>query len=143
MKIVALDIGDVWTGIAISDALEIIARPLTTVPSATLEAYLTTLIKQENLKTIVIGNPITLRGTISQQTEKVHLVAQHLRTIFPDVEWVLRDERLSSKQAAAVPGRSARTPEEKKISHARAAAFILSSYLEYRRNQQSNMQKEA
>lgn len=143
MKIVGLDIGDAWTGVAISDALEIIARPLTTVAASDLESYLQTLITQEKLQIIVVGNPITLKGKISQQTEKVHTITNQLKEHFPEVQWILWDERLSSKQAATIPTRPPRNPEEKKRIHARAAALILSTYLEYRRNYPNKVSKEA
>lgn len=141
VKIVALDIGDVWTGVAISDALEIIARPLTTVATKELDSFLTSLIDQEKITLIVVGNPITMRGTKSAQTEKVQAHANQLRETFGQIEWVLWDERLSSQHAERIAQKPARRPEDKKIAHARAAAFILSCYLEYRRTYQSNVPK--
>ena len=40
MKNLALDIGDRWTGIAISDPLHMFARPYETVSTDTLHDYL-------------------------------------------------------------------------------------------------------
>jgi len=45
---------------------------------------------------------------------------------------ILWDERLSSKRAASGT-KKIMTKEEKVVSHSIAAAFILDSYLEYRR----------
>ena len=131
MKIIALDIGDRWTGIAISDPTGIIARPLTTVATADLEDYLSRLILDESVTCIVAGYPKTLRGTESEQTRKTIQRVQDLQKKFTHVTWELWDERLTSKQAAQI--KQARTKEEKLASHARAAALILSSYLEYKR----------
>ena len=47
MKIIALDIGDAWTGIAISDPLGIVARPYTTIASNTLKESLHDLIQKK------------------------------------------------------------------------------------------------
>jgi putative Holliday junction resolvase len=131
MKIVGLDIGDQWTGIAISDALGMFARPHKTVPANTLATFLTEFLTQERIGTIVIGYPKTMRGTISEQTKKVEETKASLEAQFPNVTWILWDERLSSKRADAL--KSARTKEEKLQSHAVAAAFILSSYLDHLR----------
>lgn len=131
MKILALDIGDRHTGIAISDALAIIARPLTTVSTTKLQAFIQELLIKEKVATIVIGYPKTLRGTISEQTKKIEIVKEELSKQFPIVEWVLWDERLTSKQAARL--KKIQTKEDKLQSHAIAAALILSSYLEFRK----------
>lgn len=133
MKIIALDIGDVWTGIAISDALGMLARPYQTVKSNSLESFLALLLKEEQIKTIVVGYPKTLRGTESQQTKKVKMKKEKLEQLFADVSWELWDERLTSKQAEAL--KKATTAEAKKKSHSIAAALILSSYLDYLRIQ--------
>lgn len=132
MKIVALDIGDVWTGSAISDALGMLARPYQTTESKHLETFLTTLFAQEEISTVVIGNPTTMRGTMSEQTNKVVATKEALEKLFPTVTWVLWDERLSSKRADNL--KHAKNKEEKRQSHSIAAAFILTSYLDYRRN---------
>jgi putative pre-16S rRNA nuclease len=126
-KIIALDLGDVWTGIAISDPLHILARPLTTVTTDTLVTFLTNLFNQEKIKTIVIGYPKTMRGTESQQTKKVQNWYQQLTNTFPQHSFILWDERLTSKQAEQLGQQ--KTKEQKIQIHAKAAAFILTSYL--------------
>lgn len=129
MKTIALDIGDVHIGIAISDALGIIARPLTTVPAPDLIPFLHTLFEQEMIATVLVGYPKTMRGTISEQTKKIELTKQELEQKFPSLTWLFWDERLSSKRADTLKKNISK--EEKLQSHARAAAFILTSYLDY------------
>lgn len=124
MKILALDLGDQWVGVAISDASRILARPLTTVTSKELYSYLNTLFAKEKIAIIIVGYPKTLGGTESAQTKKVVLEKEALEKEFPLQEWILWDERLSSKQAAAL-GKS-----DKKLElHAKAAALVLDGYL--------------
>jgi putative Holliday junction resolvase len=131
MKILALDIGDVWTGTAISDSLGIIAKPYKTTQSSILASFLQDVFKSEEIETIVVGYPKTMAGKESAQTKKTTEFIEHLRVLFPEKLFVLWDERLSSKRADMLrSGR--RSPEEKRASHSRAAAFILASYLEYR-----------
>ncbi|MBN1549354.1 Holliday junction resolvase RuvX [Candidatus Babeliales bacterium] len=131
MKCAALDVGDVWTGIAISDRLRMIAQPHTTVTTADLESYLKKLIIDEDISTIVVGLPKTLRGTESEQTKKTITYKEHLEKIFPTIIWTFWDERLSSKQASVVQRQAKQ--RDKKRSHAIAAAVVLQSYLESQR----------
>jgi putative holliday junction resolvase len=128
MRIAALDLGDVWVGIAVADPLGIAARPYCTVKAGELVTTIQKLIDQETVRTIVVGDPQTLRGTVSAQTEKVRTYTEKLKALFPDIEWVLWDERLTSKQAARI--KPAHSKEEKQSQHAVAAALILSVYLD-------------
>jgi putative Holliday junction resolvase len=135
MKIMALDIGDRWTGIAISDPLCILARPYTTVKTPDLLSFLETAIQKENLSMIVVGLPTTMRGTQSDQTKKIMIMTEELKKTFSTIQWKLWDERLTSKMASKI--KFAKTKEDKLHSHALAAALILSSYLEYKRMQET------
>ncbi len=128
MKLLALDIGDVWTGIAISDALGITSRPYKTVSSKNLISELTTIFDEEPIKTVVLGYPKTMKGTKSAQTIKTEETGSELMKQFPEIKWVWWDERLSSKQAAQLI--RPKTKEKKLESHAVAAALFLMSYLD-------------
>ena len=129
MKILGLDLGDQWTGIAISDATQMFARPVETVSASELDLALMRLLSKEKIETIVAGLPRTMKGGSSQQTEKVIKEVETLKQKFIQVSWIMWDERLSSKRAEAV--KPSKTKEEKLQSHARAAAFILQSYLDH------------
>ncbi len=129
MKLIGLDIGDQWTGIAISDDLHIIASPHHTVASKYLEPTLKKLFETEKISHVVVGYPVTMKGTESDQTRKIVAHKQELEVLFPTVMWVLWDERLTSKQANAI--KHAKTKEEKLKQHSLAAALILKSYLDH------------
>lgn len=129
MKILALDIGDRWTGSAISDPLWLLARPYKTVETTELKSFLEKIIAKEQIDTIVVGHPKTLKGTTSQQTEKIEKATKELEQLFPTVTWKLWDERLTSKMASRT--KKEKTKEDKLHSHSIAAAFILDSYLSY------------
>lgn len=131
MKILALDIGDRWTGVAISDPLGILPRPYDTFKTQELYASLEKVIQKERITTIIVGLPTTMRGTESEQTKKIIAITKNLESHFHAIKWQLWDERLTSKQAAKI--KSAKTKEDKLKSHAIAAAVILSTYLEYKR----------
>lgn len=129
MKILGLDIGDAWTGTALSDALGITARPYKTAATKQLVQFLTDLFKQERIGTVIVGYPKTMKGTESDQTRKVIAAKEMLEKTFPDKNWILWDERLSSKRAGEL--KQARDKDAKIESHSIAAAFILSTYLDY------------
>jgi len=129
MKTVALDLGDQWIGIAISDALGMFARPYGTTTPKELENFLTKLFAEQAIAKVIIGYPKTMRGTISDQTKKVENEKNRLEKIFPTITWILWDERLSSKRANTL--KQAKTKSDKVKSHSIAAAFILSSYLDF------------
>lgn len=135
-KIVALDLGDVWTGVAISDPLQMFARPLTTVETKNLYPFLARLIQEQTIARIVIGYPKTMRGTESEQTKKVVHVYHELIATFPTASFALHDERLSSKRAEALS--PSKNKDQKVKAHARAAAFILDSYLQFLAVQKKN-----
>lgn len=128
-KIIALDIGDQWTGIAITDNSQIFVKPYTTVATAELEKLLATVIVNENIETVIVGYPKTMSGKESDQTRKVIAHKNQLESIFTNVKFILWDERLSSKRAGAIGSR--KTKEDKLKSHALAAAFILDSYISF------------
>lgn len=124
MKIIALDLGDQWVGVAMTDISQILARPHTTVTFAELEIFLTKTLADEPISTVVVGYPQTLKGTESAQTKKVVAQKEALEKKFDSVEWVLWDERLSSKQAQTMGKKG-----DKHHIHAKAAAVILDAYL--------------
>lgn len=130
MKILALDVGDVWTGTALSDPLGMFAKPHQTIETDGLLSFLHTLFEKEKVETIVVGDPRTMRGTESEQTKKVRELAHTIEHEFPTKKLILWDERLSSKRADTL--KKATTKEEKVKSHSIAAAFILESYLQFR-----------
>lgn len=131
MKIIALDIGDKWTGVALSDPLGILARPYATSKTSELICFLENIFIKESISTVVVGLPTTLRGTQSEQTKKIIATTQELEKLFPSIAWKLWDERFTSKQAARIKPTKSKT--DKLESHAIAAALILSGYLEFQR----------
>ena len=131
MKILALDLGDKWIGSAISDSLRIISKPYKTIKIEELTSFIEDTLNKENIKTVVIGYPKTLKGQESEQTKKVILIKDNLAKQYPTIEWVLWDERLSSKRAQSILGRGHLSKEDKVKEHSIAAAFILQSYLDY------------
>jgi putative Holliday junction resolvase len=139
MKHIALDLGTVWTGIAISDKSNLLARPLKTVSTKELVVELSRLFEREEIQTVIVGYPLTMSGTESAQTKITVGIKERLEKQFLQKKFVLWDERLSS--SFADEGRKVRTKQEKLQSHARAAAIILDTYLVFLKNEQMKQQK--
>ncbi len=129
MKVLALDLGDVWTGTAMSDPLKIIATPYKTVKSENLLSFLKELTTSEQIDTIVIGYPRTMKGKESEQTKKVLLQKNIIEKNFPLQKCILWDERLSSKHARSIQKK--KTKFDSSQEHSIAAALILETYLQF------------
>jgi putative holliday junction resolvase len=138
MKIIALDLGDVHTGVAMSDPDRIIAKPYKTISTEILNDFIEEIIKKEAINTIILGYPKTMMGKISAQTQKIIDTKTQLEKKFPEITWVLWDERLTSKNADKF--KKGKDKEDKIRLHSIAAALILESYLEFLRIRRLNEQ---
>jgi putative Holliday junction resolvase len=123
MKVMALDYGSARTGVAVSDPTGLIARPLCVVEHAGTDAGLAELVRlvqEESPEQVVVGLPLTLRGTRGEQAQETELFAEKLRALL-DVPVLLFDERFTTDLAQQTPSGSS--------LDARAAAHLLSGYL--------------
>ena len=100
-KIIALDIGSVRIGVSVSDGLQFLAHPLTTL-KWTDEGHFVEdvkrLINENNCDTLVIGMPYTLKGSDSDQTKRVRSLVDILKDKL-EVKIETIDERLTTKMA--------------------------------------------
>lgn len=126
MKVLALDFGAARTGVAVSDPTGTLARPLTVVERAASEAGLAKLAKlidDERPERIVVGLPLTLRGEHGAQAAETARFVEALREVV-NVPVESFDERFTTALAVREIGAVA-------AEDARAAAHLLSSYLEW------------
>jgi putative holliday junction resolvase len=128
-------VGDVRTGVAISDPGRVIASPLQVVPSGDLPSYLRQLVDEQDVREVVVGVPRTLGGEVGFQARRILATLDALKRDFPGVRFVEWDERFTTRIAAA-GSRSKRGSTKKKpvrVDHL-AAARMLQEYLEAGRN---------
>lgn len=126
----ALDVGSVRIGVALSDPEGIIASPLTTLLRYRQPvAAIAQLVVEHEVGTLVVGHPLTLRG---EEGPAAQAIAKFVETLRPHVAVpiVLWDERLSTAHAerdmiALGARRATRRQHIDKV----AAALILQSYL--------------
>lgn len=133
MRILALDHGTVRVGVAVSDELGMIARPLEFIPA---EPWVDFLARFEKLlaelqpEQLIVGLPRNMDGSIGPAAEKVKEFITRLRetVTVPIRTW---DERLTSVQAQRMlreAGHKAKN-QKGKVDQT-AAAIILQSYLD-------------
>lgn len=112
-RILALDVGDKRIGLAITDALGITAQPLFTLHRTTLRADLKAIarfIRQREVGTVVVGNPLNVDGTESRQAAKAQAFAKALEAEHPELEHHLLDERLTTREAHELLDAAGRAP---------------------------------
>jgi putative holliday junction resolvase len=120
----ALDYGSARTGVAVSDPTGTVARPLGVVERSASEsglAELARLVRDEGVERVVVGLPLTLRGTRGEQAAETELFVEALRGVL-QVPVELFDERFTTDLAQQTAGSA---PED-----ALAAAHLLSGWLE-------------
>jgi putative Holliday junction resolvase len=133
-RVLALDYGQKRVGVAVSDALLLLAHGRETVAYRSqrdLLERLQTIITREGVSLIVVGLPRNMDGTEGEMSQKVRtfIAALERHAQLPVVTW---DERLSSRQAErtlTALGKTAR--EQRQAVDQLAAVFILQSYLDH------------
>jgi len=130
MRTLALDLGDRRIGVAISDTLGMLARPLETFRRGSRVgdfAHIQTLIDHHAVGAVVAGLPLNMDGTEGKQAAWVrdYTTALSEAISMPVALW---DERLSSAEARELLGLRGR-PKDKGRIDAAAAAVILQGYL--------------
>ena len=133
-RLMGIDPGRKRVGIAISDENKIIATPYTTIIKNKYSDFVKEIIKvvkENQIKGIVIGNPINMDGTKSQSSQSAKDLAINLsKDVTENV--TLWDERLSSQGAFNLSNDLA-SNTSKKVSKLdeNSAQFILQGALDY------------
>ena len=134
MRIMALDVGDVRIGIALSDPLKITAQGLETLTRTNNKQdfqYIWQLIEDHEVSELVVGLPKNMNGTIGPQGEKVQkFVEEFLQHKDKSLKVIYVDERLSTVTAekTLIAGDVSRK-KRKQVVDKLAAIVILQSYL--------------
>lgn len=119
-----------------TDPLQIIANGLTTVPTHTLEQFLTDYVRKEQVECFVVGQPRQMSGEMSESWRYIEPFLNRLRKILPDIPIELVDERFTSVLAHQTILQSGvgkqRRREDKGMVDEISATIILQSYLESR-----------
>lgn len=132
-RILTLDYGTVRIGLAISDPLRMIAKPLKVLPNNGFKNIVTALeaeIAAQCITLLIIGMPYSIDGGNTAKTDETAKFISKLGKCLnvPVETW---DERYSSAEAEAELKKMGYTwQESKELRDAMAAAMILRSYLD-------------
>jgi putative holliday junction resolvase len=132
-RVLALDLGEVRIGVALTDAERTVAFPHGTIRVAGGVEDLRSvaaLVGETGATEVVVGHPLGLSGDRGPAARRSEAFAQGLRQLMPEVPVHLQDERLSTVEAerglrqAGAPG-----PRRRSRVDAAAASVILEGWL--------------
>lgn len=134
IRILGLDIGSVRVGVALSDPLGLTAQPLEVIDRRKVNAVqrIADLVREHEVSTIVIGQPLRLDGSAGPAVEAVTAFARELSAAVsvPIEPW---DERMTTAQAEReLIGAGVRREKRRQQIDRIAAAIILQSFLDAR-----------
>jgi putative Holliday junction resolvase len=136
MRYLAIDYGVKHTGLAICDAAETVASPLTVIEGQKdLLRKIKDVVEAENVEAIVLGLPLNMDDTVGSQAKLVFQFGEQLEKVL-DIPVHFQDERLSTFGAGGkLDAAELSIKKKKKHLDAIAAAEILEAFLEQKKSQ--------
>ena len=136
-RLIGLDLGSKRIGVSICDEKQLIATPLKTITRNTLNELIVELkliIDENNIKGIIIGNPLNMDGSSGRSAQSVKDTSQKIEENI-NIPICLCDERLSTVGAFNLSSQLDInvSKREKKIDE-NAAAFILQGAIDFLNN---------
>ena len=136
-RLIGLDLGSKRIGVSICDEKQLIATPLKTINRNTLNELISELkviIDENNIKGIIIGNPLNMDGPSGRSAQSVNNTSQKIEENI-NIPICLWDERLSTVGAFNLSSQLDVnvSKREKKIDE-NAAAFILQGAIDFLNN---------
>lgn len=133
-KILALDIGEKRTGVAVSDESKTFSFPVEVLQATKLQEWVTGILAiveaQEPIESIVVGFPLNQDGEEGRDAQNInkYVAALQQRLQIPVIKW---DERFTTVQAerALIEADLSRKKRRQVIDKV-AATMILQSYLD-------------
>ncbi len=132
-RLLGIDHGVKYIGLAVSDAALTMAQPLATITRKTF-AYdmqqLQAIIHEHYVGALAIGYPLNMDGTQGPRCQSVRAFVRQMEA-FIDLPTALWDERLSSAAAHAQLVNAKKSALQRKLKiHESSAAIILQSLLD-------------
>ena len=136
-RIMGLDFGTTRIGISLSDPLQIIAKPFTTIENGRgTIGEIREIVRDENVGLIVVGMPLNLKGEKGKKAKEVDEFIDKIRNE-THVEVVHWDERFTTLIAHQTLLSMGTKREERRTKKGRvdsmAAAIMLQGFLDSRK----------
>ena len=136
-RLIGLDLGSKRIGVSICDEKQLIATPLKTINRNTLTELISELkviINENNIKGIIIGNPLNMDGSSGRSAQSVNDVSKNIDNAI-DIDVCLWDERLSTVGAFNLSSQlDVNVSKREKNIDQNAAAFILQGAIDFLNN---------
>jgi putative Holliday junction resolvase len=132
-RIMSIDYGRKRTGIAVTDAMKIIANGLTTVPSCEVPQFIVDYMSKEEIDLIVVGLPKKMNNLPSDNMRNVKTFVNRLKKLLPAMNIEFYDERFTSVMAHRAMidgGLKKKKKQDKALVDRISAVLILQSFLE-------------
>lgn len=134
-RLLGLDLGTKWIGVAVTDESQIIATPVRAIERKSWKKTLETvkdILAEFDAVGLVIGLPYNSDGTESEMSVEARRIARNF-SLSLDIPVVLQDERVTSYEARRrLWKRGVGLKDTKSLVDAEAAAIILSDFLSIR-----------
>lgn len=132
-RILGIDYGSVRVGLSLSDPMRIIAKALKTILNdSRLIGEIQKIVEEQNVKMIIVGYPLDLKGQNGIKTEEVDRFIEQLQsTITVPIEKY--DERFTSviaEKAILRMGLTKKQRRDKSAIDEIASAILLQDYLD-------------
>jgi putative Holliday junction resolvase len=134
-RIMGVDYGLRYIGIAMTDMMQIVASPYDTIESVVClkqnALKIIEIAKDRNVSAIVFGLPINMNGTEGKMALTVRKVIEKIKS-FSSMKITVMDERLTTIQAERMLIDEANISREKRkgLKDKISASFILQIYLD-------------
>lgn len=131
-RILAIDYGEVRTGIAVTDQLQIIASGLITVKTEDLIKFLIDYTHKEQVELFIVGLPKQMNNSESESEKHILNFLKQLEKALPKIPVKRIDERFTSKiahQTMIDSGMKKKQRRNKGLVDEISATIILQSYL--------------
>ena len=136
-RLIGLDLGSKRIGVSICDEKQLIATPYKTIKRTTTKALIVELkviIKENNIKGIVIGNPLNMDGSSGSSAQSVNDTSNNIEKSI-NLPICLWDERLSTVGAFNLSSQlDINVSKRQKKIDENAAAFILQGAIDFLNN---------
>lgn len=136
-RILCIDLGDVRTGIAVSDELGLLAHGIITVKATGMRALCEIVngyADEYGANIVVVGNPINMNGTIGERSDKATKFAERLKAC--GLNAVMFDERCTTMAAHRIMNETdTRGKKRKAAVDTLSAQIILQNYLDATRDE--------
>lgn len=134
----ALDVGSVRIGVAVSDPLAITAQGIAVIPFKKWQTALSELVEKYHPETFVVGLPLRTSGQRGPEVSRIEEFCEVLKDIYPEKKILFRDERFSTRIANQVLDESGVSSRKRRGRiDSIAAAVFLQDFLDNLRKEES------